>query len=240
MTKEKKRYIPKAVSDEVQKRHFFECAWCGVHLSERHHITEFHKEGEHSVDNLILLCPNCHTIVHNGGIPTEELIKRKSNHKKCDRIMGNLKTNLETSDVMIGNDYFKNCRHHIVIPGISILDVVVQEKNLLVFCKFFDLNGNLIFWMNRTYFWSEVEATVSYKLDFLEISNPDDEFYLKIERVENYLKIDLKTYLFGNLFQTDPNGVLYTNGNYSVYSQGDFYDNCEGCLFIPIFPKKKT
>lgn len=235
MTKKRIRYIPKAISERVKERHFFECAWCGVNLTEQHHIKEFHLGGEHTAENLILLCPNCHKIVHNGGIPKEELIIRKSNHKKCDRLVGSLKTTLETSNIVIGSDYFLNCRHFITIDRFSILDVVVDKGNLLVFCRFFDPGGNLIFWMNSNYYWTEVEATVSSpKVDFLEISNPEDIFYLKIERVKNYLKIDINTYLYGNLFKTDPNGLLCTNGRYSIYSQGCMYENIVGCYPLPL------
>jgi hypothetical protein len=233
MTQKKSRHIPKSVSDEVQKRHFFECAWCGVHLTERHHITEFHKEGEHTIENLILLCPNCHTIVHNGGIPAEELILRKSNHKKCDRLMGNLKTTLNSSKMVMGTDTLLNCRYLISVNYFPILDVIVKNENLLIHCSFFNRVGDLIFWMNGNYYWSEVDAVISSKLDFLEISNPDDDFYFRIKKENDYLRIDIKTFLFGNIFHTGENGVFYSNGKYRIFSAGNFFENDEDCYFLP-------
>lgn len=239
MTKKKGRTIPKAVSDEVKERHFFECAWCGVNITERHHIAEYSQGGEHTIDNLILLCPTCHTSVHKKEIPHEELIKRKSNHRKCDRLMGNFKTTLDKSKIVIGTDTLIDCRHLIAIDRVSVLDIIVEKGNLFLFCVFFDPKGNLIFWMNDNYYWTEVDAIVSPpKIDFLEISNPDDLFYLKIEKIKDYLKIDIKMYLFGNLFYTFPQGLAYTNGNYHIASHYSLFRKCEGCYHLPLLPNK--
>ncbi len=80
------RHIPKDIDIAVKEQHFFECAWCGQKLIERHHIVDFSKGGEHSVGNLILLCPTCHTQVHRNEISHEELMNRKSTHIKGEHI----------------------------------------------------------------------------------------------------------------------------------------------------------
>lgn len=209
MTKKRSRNIPKKVSDNVKKRHFFECAWCGTNLTDQHHIEEYHLGGAHVEDNLILLCPNCHRQAHQGMISPYELIGRKSNHKKCDRLMGNFKTTLEKSKVVIGNNIFNDHRYYIVAGDIPILDLVIQNGVVLLFCRFYDPQGNLIFWMSRNVYWSEVESYISPpQVDCLEISNPDDFFYLKIQKENDYLRIYIKTYLFGNIFFADERGVF--------------------------------
>jgi hypothetical protein len=50
------RYIPKKISDAVKKRHYFQCAWCCINLTDRHHIVEYSDWWKHSEENLILLC----------------------------------------------------------------------------------------------------------------------------------------------------------------------------------------
>ena len=60
MSEEQSRYIPSGEDKKVKEKHFFECAWCGIRLFDRHHIFEFRHGGPNTADNLILLCPNCH------------------------------------------------------------------------------------------------------------------------------------------------------------------------------------
>ncbi len=66
LPKNRSRYIPADVQRVVKERHFFQCAWDGERLFDQHHIFEFAEGGEHTADNLILLCPNCHRRVHKG------------------------------------------------------------------------------------------------------------------------------------------------------------------------------
>jgi 5-methylcytosine-specific restriction endonuclease McrA len=41
------------------------CVKCGYNeVLERHHINPISKGGKNDKDNLVLLCPNCHTLLH--------------------------------------------------------------------------------------------------------------------------------------------------------------------------------
>ena len=104
------RYIKQKISKLVRKIHFFECAWCGTKLTERHHIKEFSAGGEHKEENLILLCPNCHTEVHmkDGNIKLSDLLELKSTHMKGDRIAGNLQFDITQSKIRMGETFFQN------------------------------------------------------------------------------------------------------------------------------------
>jgi len=227
MTKKRSRHIPKKVKSYINERHFFECAWCGVNITEQHHLEEFHLGGEHIEENLILLCPTHHSMAHMGEILKFELIKRKSSHKKGDRILGNFKTTLEKSYVKFGNSFFLNSSNFLHYNGFPIFDVKVENKNLLLSCRFFDPKGNLIFWMSRNMFWSTVEAKVSAPcVDFIEISNPEKYFFLRVEKETDYLSIKIETYVAGFLIIADSEKILFTNGKGSYISNGDVFDNC--------------
>lgn len=40
---------------------------------EIHHLDQVSEGGSNEVENLLALCPNCHTLHHNGGIPLSSL-----------------------------------------------------------------------------------------------------------------------------------------------------------------------
>ena len=46
------------------KKHGNKCELCGFKLViDTHHILPKHKGGSHTIDNLIILCPNCHALI---------------------------------------------------------------------------------------------------------------------------------------------------------------------------------
>jgi hypothetical protein len=213
MTKKRTRHIPTAVQQAVNTRHFFECAWCGVNITEQHHLDEFHLGGEHVEENLILLCPTHHAMAHKGEILKSELVARKSNHQKGDRLSGNFKTTLDRSRVVIGNSLFIDCSYFFHYNGFPIFDLKVENGNLLVYSRFYDPWGNLIFWMARNMFWTTVDTKVSSPtIDFVEISNPDRYFFLRIQRQNNHLLIYLETYIDGLRVVADSQRILFSNG----------------------------
>ena len=51
---------------------------------EAHHIIEFAKGGKTDLENIGLICPNCHRILHNGGKKEEYNRKIRSYKAKID------------------------------------------------------------------------------------------------------------------------------------------------------------
>ncbi|NEN25357.1 HNH endonuclease [Cryomorpha ignava] len=198
--KKKSRYIPKKISQAVNQKHHFECAWCGVQLTERHHINEFSEGGEHSIENLILLCPICHTKTHNGKISKSELVLRKSTHFKSDRISANFKTSINQLRIKVGGIFYLNSPNFLTYKGEKVLCFEIKEGQLLINLKFFNKKGHLIFWMSENYYWYSSVFKISSGLDFVEILHNKEDFIFKIERIDDYLKIRIKTYLGGKIY----------------------------------------
>ncbi|WP_408182410.1 HNH endonuclease [Paraburkholderia dipogonis] len=67
---EKRKAIPESVKREVLTEAGYICAnpGCRTILFELHHITYVAEGGKDTADNLIALCPNCHSRVHSGQI----------------------------------------------------------------------------------------------------------------------------------------------------------------------------
>lgn len=198
MPKKTSRKIPKATSAAVLAQHFFQCAWCGINLTERHHIEEFHQGGGHTIDNLILLCPNCHTLVHKGAIPKEQLIIRKSTHIKGDRLAGNFNTTLNDLKVLIAGGIAINTPTLVAFNGEPLLRVYKENDVALIDAKFHNIHGALTFWMNRNMFWTTTKAQItSFGVDNLIVENNNKSIYLKFTKVGDSLEVNFNTYMRG-------------------------------------------
>lgn len=61
------RYIPKKIKQKVWEKYNGRCAFCGNEDNlHYHHIQYFSEGGTHNVDNLMILCAECHAEVHKG------------------------------------------------------------------------------------------------------------------------------------------------------------------------------
>lgn len=209
--KSRNRHIPKHVDIKVQKQHFFECAWCGLHLTDKHHIVQFSDGGEHSVDNLILLCPVCHRKVHKSEIPTADLVKRKSTHLKADRISGGFKTTMETLKIKVGGGFFIETPIILDYKGDQIISLQKTDDSILLNLRFYSIRGDLILWMSENYFWTLSKNKINSSLDFLEIKQDEGDFFFKAEKENDYLKVTGKTYLNGNLIEFDEDKTSFGN-----------------------------
>ena len=65
-----KKPIPSITLKSLSVRSNGKCEICGwgneymVGVLHPHHIIEYHKTQDNSIDNLVMVCPNCHNIIH--------------------------------------------------------------------------------------------------------------------------------------------------------------------------------
>lgn len=73
--------IPKALERDVLLESGHRCAipTCRQTAMQIHHIVPWEKCHKHEFDNLIVLCPNCHTRAHNGEIDRKSITLYKHN-----------------------------------------------------------------------------------------------------------------------------------------------------------------
>jgi hypothetical protein len=214
-SKEKSRHIPTDVSNEVEEQHFFECAWCSTNLTERHHIEPYHLGGKHTVENLILLCPNCHTQLHSGKITDSELRVRKSTHLKGDRIEGNFSFTLDKPIFKLGGVRIINTHRILVYKGATLID---WEKNkrgdFMLSVRLFDRGGNLIFWMANNRYWAPSTFKIERQNSSLHISCVNTPFFdIKFLKLGDELLIYGLTYLHNTALLLLPEILQLGNGN---------------------------
>ena len=58
------RYVPTPLEHHLFELASHRCTICHAPWLEIHHIDELSEDGKTEYDNLIVLCPNCHTRVH--------------------------------------------------------------------------------------------------------------------------------------------------------------------------------
>jgi len=91
----------KAIPAEIRRAVLLEAGYscanptCHVPLLHAHHIDYVQNGGGDTEDNLIPLCPNCHSMVHNNVIPTEAVKTWKTmlvaaNHAWTKETLNNL------------------------------------------------------------------------------------------------------------------------------------------------------
>ena len=69
------RYVPTPLEQLLFELSGHRCTICSAPWMEIHHIEELSEGGNTEFDNLIVLCPNCHTRVHCEKTPTKTELK---------------------------------------------------------------------------------------------------------------------------------------------------------------------
>jgi HNH endonuclease len=69
------RYMPTPLISLLYELAGHRCTICCAPWLEIHHIDELGDGGKTEYENLIVLCPNCHTRVHAEGVPSKEELR---------------------------------------------------------------------------------------------------------------------------------------------------------------------
>jgi HNH endonuclease len=69
------RYIPEQLQDLLLEQCGHKCSVCREPSYEIHHIEPIEYGGTTAYENLIVLCPNCHTRVHREDIPSKKQLR---------------------------------------------------------------------------------------------------------------------------------------------------------------------
>lgn len=233
--KKKSRYVKKVERVKIDISSNFKCAWYGINLMERHHIESFSEGGENSAENLILLCPKCHTLEQQGKISAEELSQRKKKLSgEVDRCSGFLALNKEYIFNLGGNTFIDtpNIINH---NGENLFRIKVENNNLLISLRIYDEKMNLICWMEDNKWWVENEEifNFSYSLKDFSVQSKDKGVQICIEIEEDLINVYGSLYLNGYILKFDDRKIEYFNAlnpqQLSTFS-GNTFDSC-GCAF---------
>ena len=124
-----------AIATEVKRRILMEAGYrcaiptCRFPITENAHIVSWADSKNHSYENLIALCPNCHTLFDSGKIDRRAMIA----YKKKLMFLNDVYSRFEL-DVL---DYLKTHKRALILGELLIKrlleeGIVVHEEDLMV------------------------------------------------------------------------------------------------------------
>jgi hypothetical protein len=142
---ERARKIPPEVRRGVRQRDGFGCVFCGSFIFELHHIVPFSEGGEHTIDNLVCLCPNHHEQFHKkfiGNCVLKSRIKAPYTRAKGGS-SGEFVLFDRRPEVRIGPLVCRDVDDIIVVDKVPILRTRFSDelKCFLIDCKFSGVDG---------------------------------------------------------------------------------------------------
>lgn len=69
----KRKAIPRKIRDFILVASKHQCSICQAKTVEVHHIVPVSKGGTNNLENLMAVCPNCHTNFHEGRFTTDQM-----------------------------------------------------------------------------------------------------------------------------------------------------------------------
>lgn len=227
------RYIPKHTAQNVARASGFRCAWCGCYLTEKHHIHAYSLGGSHSEDNLILLCPNCHTEADSGNIPEEELMTRRINLTgEVDRSSGCLSIGEMSLRICVGGNYFTDCSNLLMLNDIPLLSVSARDKHLLISLRLFNKSGNLICWMHNNRWWVENTAVMDfqYTKNTFRITDIDKSEVLNLSIGKDIILVSGHMHLLGSIVDLSRDAI--TIGHCRFKAVGSIFRGFDNAIIV--------
>lgn len=113
------------------KKFKINCAICGWDKTrcDLHHIIEREKGGKDTLDNLIVVCPNCHRLIHEKNEYSIEFLKNKSVAKALDKIEG-LKEFLAKKKIQQQQKYHDLRLPNVISKEIQLKIAIVKNSNI--------------------------------------------------------------------------------------------------------------
>ena len=114
-----------AIPTEIKRRVLIESGYrcaiptCRFPVTENAHITSWAETKDHSYENLITLCPNCHTLYDTGKISKEAIIV----YKKKLMFLNDVYSRFEI-DVL---DYLKSHKRALIAGELSIKRILEEQ-----------------------------------------------------------------------------------------------------------------
>jgi hypothetical protein len=140
--------IPADVKRAVRQEARFGCCVCGLPIYEYHHIVEHADGGADTADNLMLLCPNDHSLATQGGFPQAEQRRYKSEPYNVRRgyVAGLLAVTQSTCVVEIGRGVlFAGEGAWLTVGGDPLLSLrIAEDGQLLLSVTLYDEADELI------------------------------------------------------------------------------------------------
>ena len=188
----KSRYIKKEDDQKIKNEAGIRCAWCGCYLTIRHHIYPFSLGGPNTADNLILLCPDCHTDVHDGKISDDEIKSMKIELSgKVERSSGILSIDKNFLMVELGGFTAINSHNILLFNDIPLISMKNENGYLLLSLRLFNENQNLVCWMSDNRWWVDHNEILDFqfRMGYFSIFDKNSKPIIELSILKDKIRI---------------------------------------------------
>jgi len=206
------RNAPADVKRQLRQEAFFGCAMCGNPLLENAHIIKFSISKQFPVEDMVSLCPDCHTEADQGDYPEEAYRRAKQNPFNKDKSKVGKKFMVSSKDMIvnIGSNRFINTETILRVNDFDLISIKrVDDFFLSLDVNLFDKYQNWIalinenYWLvDRNYFWD-----IEYKAQHLILRNAPRDITFEIQITNEEVFIRGKMYFNGSLIDITPSHV---------------------------------
>ena len=243
MCVEPTRYIPSEQRRALRKEVCFCCPVCGSPLLEYHHIIPWAKIKEHVIENMIALCPGCHSLADNATYSKSLLYQLKKAGKNSPGWKNSIRFYSEKFYLQVGNITFEKPHNILEIDNNPLLSIEYSEdNNIILNTVFYDSNNQEILSVrdNELSIKAEFFWDIEYNGKYLILRKRLRKIMFEMEIYSEYLWLKKGIYQFGtSILEFFHNGfsvntgktcfksideiVVFSSGNgIKVFSEGRF------------------
>jgi hypothetical protein len=193
------RFAPASVRRQLREEAGFGCAFCGNPLIENAHIIPYSKTKDFKIEDMVALCPGCHTEADLSKIPEWVLRDKKSNPFNRDKSFVKKKFTVtgEQMVVNIGSNRIIDTENILVVNNFNLISIRRLEKQYLsISVNLFDkIQRRIAFihenewFVDKRYFWD-----IEYRPQHLILRNAPKEIIFEIQISDDEI------FITGNMF----------------------------------------
>lgn len=131
--RQRRKVVPLPVQRRLRKEAGYGCVKCGHPIYEYHHIIEYSKESHNRSEDMIILCPNCHSEATAGVMSEDE--QRKFKEKPYNILNGfsegQLKIEQKSVEIILCGNKFIDCNKIITVDEETLLSIRLNENNAI-------------------------------------------------------------------------------------------------------------
>lgn len=182
----KRPRTPEPVRRRLRQEAFFGCARCGNPIIEYHHIVPWHEEKHFRPEDMVALCPTCHTLVGKQPRRSAYNLKNRPHNASTNRLNGYLATDEDKPTVAIGSNLFINCRDIVKFFGYPVLRYEIGDGQRLLSLSTYDPHGRpeVIIERNEVLIWNDTFYDILFSIDRLILK--------RRKRKDTHIEIDLR------------------------------------------------
>lgn len=229
--------LPASVERVVRKNSYYGCVCCGCPIVEYHHIIPYHAVQEHTAENMVALCANCHREVHNKVISDRQLRRAiEDPYNKQNRFVSHqfslADPHISYIDVA-GNKYF-NTRVILRVGNTDIIWFELDQQNqLLLNAKMYNALGILCAQIINNRWVAMIDDDtwdITYKSGELVIKSSRNRVDIRLRINNDVVFFEGEMLIQGKRFKAKNKRIVL--GNNVCTMTGMSFEDCDCAIWI--------